>query len=115
MRALLIAAAALLLTAPAAEARKSQFTIFEAGREIRSHDFRTLAQVLDEIQGFGVRWIRVVMYWRDVRAPMRRRTSTRLIRAATTGRPTSGSSPRHERVVCASWSRRAGRRPTGQR
>jgi len=66
MRAVLIALAALLLAAPAAEARKSQFTIFEAGREIRSHDFAERAQLLDEIQRFGVDWIRVVMYWRDV-------------------------------------------------
>jgi hypothetical protein len=66
MRALLIALAALLIAAPAAEARKSQFTIFEAGREIRSHDFGTRARVLDEIQGFGVHWVRIVMYWRDV-------------------------------------------------
>jgi hypothetical protein len=66
MRALLIGVTVLLVAAPAAEARTSQFTIFEAGREIRSHDFGTRARVLDEIQGFGVRWIRVVMYWRDV-------------------------------------------------
>jgi hypothetical protein len=66
MRALLIALGVLLLAAPAAEARKSQFTIFEAGREIRSHDLGTRARVLDEVQGFGVRWIRIVMYWRDV-------------------------------------------------
>ena len=74
MRPLLIALAALLLAAPAAEARKSQFTIFEAGREIRSHDFGTRARVLDEVQGFGVHWIRIVMYWRDV-APQPRANS----------------------------------------
>ena len=66
MRALLIALASLLLVAPAAEARKSQFTIFEAGREIRSHDAAERARVLDEISAFGVRWIRIVMYWREV-------------------------------------------------
>jgi hypothetical protein len=66
MRALLIGLAALLLAAPAAEARKSQFTIFEANRELRSHDAAERAALFDEIQGFGVRWIRIVMYWRDV-------------------------------------------------
>jgi hypothetical protein len=66
MRALLIALTCLLLVAPAAEARKSQFTIFEAGREIRSHDAGERARVLDEISAFGVRWIRIVMYWREV-------------------------------------------------
>jgi hypothetical protein len=66
MRVLLIAIAALLLAAPAADANRSQLTIFEAGREIRSHDPAVRAQVLDEVRQFGVRWIRVVMYWRDV-------------------------------------------------
>jgi len=74
MRALLIALVALLLAAPAAEARKSQFTIFEAGREIRSHDLAERARVLDEIKRFGVDWIRIVLYWRDV-APEPGRTS----------------------------------------
>jgi hypothetical protein len=66
MRVLLIALAALLLATPAAEARKSQFTIFEANRELRSADAAERAALFDEIQGFGVRWIRIVMYWRDV-------------------------------------------------
>jgi hypothetical protein len=56
----------LLLVAPAAQARKSQFTIFEATRELRSHDPAMRATTLDEIRRFGVRWIRIVMYWRDV-------------------------------------------------
>jgi hypothetical protein len=66
MRALLIALAVLVVAAPAAEARKSQFTIFEAGRELRSDDAGERARLLDEVQAFGVRWIRIVMYWRDV-------------------------------------------------
>jgi hypothetical protein len=66
MRTLLIALAVLALTAPAAQASKTQFTIFESGRELRSHDAAQRAQVLDEIKAFGVDWIRVVMYWRDV-------------------------------------------------
>ena len=66
MRPFLIALAALLLAAPAAEARKSQITIFEAARELRSQDARERMQTLDEIRGFGVKWVRVVLYWRDV-------------------------------------------------
>jgi hypothetical protein len=66
MRALLIALAVLVVAAPAAEARKSQFTIFEAGRELRSDDAGERARLLDEVEAFGVRWIRIVMYWRDV-------------------------------------------------
>ena len=65
-RAVLIALAALLLAPPAAEARKSQFAIFEANRELRSHDGAERAALFDEIESFGVRWIRIVMYWRDV-------------------------------------------------
>jgi hypothetical protein len=74
LRALLVAAAVLLFAAPAAHARSSQFTIFEANRELRSHDAAERAAALDEIRAFGVRWIRVVMYWRDV-APAPGRTS----------------------------------------
>jgi hypothetical protein len=66
MRTLPIALALLALAAPAAEARTSQFTIFEANRELRSHDAAERAALFDEIQAFGVGWIRVVMYWRDV-------------------------------------------------
>ena len=66
MRTLLIALAALLIAVPAAEARKSQFMIFEANRELRSADPAERAATFDEIERFGVRWIRIVMYWRDV-------------------------------------------------
>ena len=66
MRAVLIAVTALLLIAPAADARKSQFTIFEPGRELRSHDAAERARVLDEARAFGVGWIRIVLYWREV-------------------------------------------------
>ncbi len=66
MRALGIALAVLALAAPAAQARTSQFTIFEASRELKSADAALRARTFDEIQGFGVRWIRVVMYWREV-------------------------------------------------
>jgi hypothetical protein len=66
MRALLIALAALALAAPAAQAKESQFMVFEANRELRSHDGAERAAALDEIQRFGVGWLRVVLYWRDV-------------------------------------------------
>jgi hypothetical protein len=63
----LVAALALLaISAPGAEARKSQFTIFEAARELKSHDGAVRARALDEIESFGVHWIRVVLYWKDV-------------------------------------------------
>ena len=57
---------ALLVAASAAGAKTSQFMIFEANRELRSADPALRAQTFDEIQGFGVKWIRVLMYWRDV-------------------------------------------------
>jgi hypothetical protein len=66
MRPLLIALAALAIAAPAAEARGSQATIFEATRELRSPDAALRAETFDEMRGFGIRQIRVVMYWRDV-------------------------------------------------
>ena len=66
MRALGVALAVLALAAPAAQARGSQFTIFEASRELKSPDAALRARTFDEIQRFGVRWIRVVLYWRDV-------------------------------------------------
>ena len=50
----------------AASAKRSQFTIFQATREVRSADPAVRAQALDEIQALGVRWLRVVLYWQDV-------------------------------------------------
>jgi hypothetical protein len=68
MRLFLIAILALAVAAPAAEAGKSQFMIFEANhnQELRSHDGAQRAAVFDELESFGVRWIRIVMYWRNV-------------------------------------------------
>jgi hypothetical protein len=74
MRVLLIALAVLLVAVPAAQARKSQFMIFEATRELRTHDPAMRAGTFEEIERFGVRWIRVVLYWRDV-APSPQDTS----------------------------------------
>jgi hypothetical protein len=63
--------AALLLAVPAAlpataAASHSQFTMFQATRELRSPDPAVRAATLDEIRSLGVRWLRVVMYWHDV-------------------------------------------------
>jgi hypothetical protein len=64
---LLIAALIAALALPAAaDARASQFTIFEAPRELLSDDATLRAQTLDEIQGFGVHWVRIVLYWQSV-------------------------------------------------
>ena len=57
--------AALTLAAPA-QASSSQFTIFEAPRELSSADPNLRAATLDEIQALGAKWIRVVLYWNDV-------------------------------------------------
>jgi hypothetical protein len=80
---LAIAFAALVLaglTTPAAEARRSQFTIFEAPRELASPDAAVRSRTFDEIEAFGVHWIRVVLYWNRVApSPNRRsRPDTRL-------------------------------------
>jgi hypothetical protein len=64
---LLIAAVIVALALPApADARTSQFTMFEAPSELLSDDAALRTQTLDEIQGFGVHWIRLVLYWRSV-------------------------------------------------
>jgi hypothetical protein len=49
-----------------AQAKTNQFTLFEAPRELLSSDDTLRAQTLDEIQGLGVHWLRVVLYWRSV-------------------------------------------------
>ncbi len=63
----LAACALVALALPtAASAKRSQFTIFQATREVRSADPAVRAQALDEISALGVRWLRVVLYWQDV-------------------------------------------------
>ena len=57
--------AALAVASPAA-ASGGQFTLFEAPRELTSPDDALRAATLDELQGLGVRWLRTVLYWRDV-------------------------------------------------
>ncbi len=58
--------ASLLLLPTAAHAAESQSMMFEAPRELQSDDAALRAQTLEEIKGFGVNWMRVVVYWRDV-------------------------------------------------
>jgi hypothetical protein len=49
-----------------ASASTGQFTLFEAPRELQSADDALRARTLDELQGLGVKWLRVVVYWRSV-------------------------------------------------
>jgi hypothetical protein len=60
-----VALAALALPSTAS-AKRSQFTIFQATREVRSPDPATRAGALDEITALGVHWLRVSLYWQDV-------------------------------------------------
>src|SRR4029078_8921862 len=48
------------------QAKTSQFTLFEAPRELLSSDDALRDQTLDEIQGLGVRNLRVVILWWSV-------------------------------------------------
>ena len=63
---ILIVLLAVLVLPAAAQARSSQFTMFEAPRELLSDDAALRGQTFDEIQGFGVNWVRVVLYWQSV-------------------------------------------------
>lgn len=101
MRVVLCALLLLAVAAPAAEARKQQFTIFEAARELKSDDAAVRSQTFDEIERFGVHWIRVVLYWREV-APDRD-SATRPQFAETD--PRSYDWRRYERIVREAQSR----------
>ena len=59
-------AAALLAAASPSYANKSQFTLFEAPRELLSSDDALRAQTFDQIQAFGVNYLRVTLLWRAV-------------------------------------------------
>lgn len=63
---LLGVAAAFLAAASTSQARTSQFTLFEAPRELLSSNDALRQETLDQIQGMGVKWIRVVLYWKAV-------------------------------------------------
>lgn len=65
MRRLIIFCCLALLAVPAAaDAARSQTVSFEAPRDLL--DPATRETALDEIQGLGVRALRVILYWRDV-------------------------------------------------
>lgn len=49
-----------------ASASGSQFTLFDAPRELKSPDPQVRDATFDEIESFGVHWIRVILYWHDV-------------------------------------------------
>jgi hypothetical protein len=59
-------AAAFLAAASSSEAKTNQFTLFEAPRELLSSDDGLRTRTLDELQGMGVKWLRVVILWRSV-------------------------------------------------
>lgn len=93
MRAVLPCLALLLAIAllpSAAQARESQFTMFEAPAELLSDDAGMRARTLAEIEDLGVHWLRVVLYWHGV-APAaddpRSRGSTRATPPRTPGSP----------------------------
>jgi hypothetical protein len=64
--ALAVLSAALGAPAPTAHAGRNESSLFEAPRELMSDDAALRAKTLDEVQGFGVSWVRVVLYWRSV-------------------------------------------------
>jgi nuclear transport factor 2 (NTF2) superfamily protein len=59
-------AAAFFAAASSSQASTNQVTLFEAPRELLSNDDVLRQQTLDEIQGLGVKWLRVVLRWRAV-------------------------------------------------
>jgi len=63
---LLGTAAAFFAAAAPSQASTGQFTLFEAPRELLSSDDALRSQTLDEIQGMGVRNLRVTLLWRAV-------------------------------------------------
>jgi hypothetical protein len=64
--ALVAVALTTLAVSDTASANRSQFTIFQASREVRSPDPFVRARALDEIRALGVHWLRLVLYWQDV-------------------------------------------------
>jgi hypothetical protein len=66
LSALVAVAAAFLAAASSSQASTNQVTFFEAPRELLSNNDALRQQTLDEIQGLGVKWLRVVLYWRSV-------------------------------------------------
>src|SRR4051794_18259675 len=57
----------LIVAVPAtASASPSQFTMFEAPRELLSDDAALRTRTFDEVDRMGVHWLRVVVYWHSV-------------------------------------------------
>jgi hypothetical protein len=63
---LIAVAAAFLGSASSSQARTTQFTLFEAPRELLSSDDALREETLDEIQSMGVTDLRIVILWRSV-------------------------------------------------
>jgi len=55
-----------MLAAAPARADRQESSMFEAPHELMSDDAALRAETLNEIDSFGVSWVRVVMYWRAV-------------------------------------------------
>jgi hypothetical protein len=87
-----------LVRAPDAHASRSQFTIFQASRELRSDDAALRARTLDEIQALGVNWVRVVLYWRDIAPRAASRRVPRFDATDPTDYP-AGTWTRSDRIV----------------
>jgi hypothetical protein len=63
---IVVMAAAFFAAASSSQASTRQFTLFEAPRELLSSDDALRARTFDEIQGMGVKWLRVTVIWRTV-------------------------------------------------
>jgi hypothetical protein len=77
LRCLLAALAAGLLLPAVVAARPDQVMLYEAPRELSSDDPALRSATLDEIQRFGVDWLRVILYWQDVAPAPSERTVPR--------------------------------------
>jgi hypothetical protein len=82
----------------AAWASRSQLTIFEAPRELKSADPELRAQTFDEIAAFGVDWVRVLMYWHDVAPSADAREEPAFDDADPAAYPASGWAP-YDRAI----------------
>jgi hypothetical protein len=99
--ALLALVATLLVIAPAAHASGSQWMMFDAPRELITDDAAARESTLDEIQGLGVRWVRVILYWHSVAPNANSKRDPRIARSD----PRSYDWTRYRRVVDAARAR----------
>jgi hypothetical protein len=94
-----VALCLIVLAAPStADASRTQFTIFQASRELRSDDALLRARTLDDIQSLGVDWVRVVLPWRDVAPRPASRRVPRFDAADPTAYP-AGAWTRSDRII----------------